>query len=48
MKSPGLHPLFGPGFTASPHFQWYSQSKDILLIWVLDAEIQHFETNYTS
>jgi hypothetical protein len=26
-----LHPVFGPPFTPYPLFQWYPQSKDILL-----------------
>ncbi len=31
LKSPCLHPVFGPVFTPYPLFQWYLQSKDILL-----------------
>jgi len=30
-KQPCLHPVFGPPFTPYPLFQWYPQSKDILL-----------------
>ncbi len=30
-KSPRLHPVFGPAFTPYPLFQWYPQSKEILL-----------------
>jgi hypothetical protein len=26
-----LHPVFGPPFTPYPLFQWYLQSKDILI-----------------
>jgi hypothetical protein len=26
-----LHPVFGPPFTPYPLFQWYPQSKDILI-----------------
>jgi hypothetical protein len=26
-KSPSFHPIFGPGFTPYPLFQWYLQSK---------------------
>jgi len=28
---PCLHPVFGPPFTPYPLFQWYPQSKDILM-----------------
>jgi hypothetical protein len=28
VKSPYLHPLFGPAFTPYPLFQWYPQSKE--------------------
>jgi hypothetical protein len=31
VKSPSLHPVFGPAFTLYPLFQWYGQSKEILL-----------------
>jgi hypothetical protein len=31
VKSPSLCPLFGPAFTPYPLFQWYLQSKEILL-----------------
>jgi hypothetical protein len=31
VKSPCLHPLFGPAFTPYPLFQWYPQSNEILL-----------------
>jgi hypothetical protein len=27
VKSPCLHPVFGPAFTPYPLFQWYPQSK---------------------
>jgi hypothetical protein len=30
-KSPCLHPVFGSPFTPYPLFQWYPQSKEILL-----------------
>jgi len=31
LKSPCPHPVFGPAFTPYPLFQWYPQSKEILL-----------------
>jgi hypothetical protein len=31
VKSPSRHPVFGPPFTPKPLFQWYPQSKEILL-----------------
>jgi hypothetical protein len=31
VKSPCLHPIFGPAFTPYPLFQWYPQSNHILL-----------------
>jgi hypothetical protein len=31
IKSPALHPVFGPVFTPYPLFQWYLQSNEILL-----------------
>jgi hypothetical protein len=31
IKSPSIHPVFGPPFTSYPHFQWYPQSHQILL-----------------
>jgi len=31
VKSPCLHPVFGPAFTPYPLFQWYLQSNEILL-----------------
>jgi hypothetical protein len=31
VKSPCLHPIFWPAFTPYPLFQWYVQSKEILL-----------------
>ncbi len=31
VKSPCLHPVFGPAFTSCPLFQWYLQSNEILL-----------------
>ncbi len=31
LKWPYLHPVFGPPFTPYPLFQWYLQSKDILI-----------------
>jgi hypothetical protein len=31
LKSPSLHPIFGPPFTPKPLFQWYLQSKKFLL-----------------
>jgi hypothetical protein len=31
VKSPCLHPEFGPAFTPYPFFQWYLQSNEILL-----------------
>jgi hypothetical protein len=31
LKSPCLHPVFGPPFPPPPLFQWYPQSKEILL-----------------
>jgi len=31
VKSPCLHPLFGPAFTPYPLFKWYPQSKENLL-----------------
>jgi hypothetical protein len=30
-KSPCLHPVIGPPFTPYPVFQWYLQSKEMLL-----------------
>jgi len=31
VKSPYLNQVFGPAFTPYPIFQWYPQSKEILL-----------------
>jgi hypothetical protein len=31
IKSPCLHPVFGPAFIPYPLFQWYRQNKEILL-----------------
>jgi hypothetical protein len=31
IKSPAVHPVFGPVFTPYPLFQWYPQSNEILL-----------------
>jgi len=31
VKSPSLHPVFGPVFTPYPLFQWYLQNKEICL-----------------
>jgi hypothetical protein len=31
LKSPCLHPVFGPVFTPYPLFPWYLQSKDIFI-----------------
>ncbi len=30
-KQPCFHPVFGPPFTPYPLFQWYLQSRDILI-----------------
>jgi len=47
LKSPCLHPVFGPAFTPYPLFQWYRQCKEI---W--NAENQRLmhkaENNYSN
>jgi hypothetical protein len=48
MKSPSLHPVFGPPFTPYPLFQWYPQSKQLLLnlsmkCWNLASNAQGLE-----
>jgi hypothetical protein len=50
-KKCSLHPLFGPPFTPSSLFQWYPQSKDILVnlstkCWYSAFNATRFETNY--
>jgi len=46
VMSPCLRPVFGPGFTPYPLFQWYPQSKEILLamsqIWDRGSGETHF------
>jgi hypothetical protein len=41
IKAPYLNPVFGPAFTPYPLFQWYPQSKEILLNGAWNAETQH-------
>jgi hypothetical protein len=54
VKSPCfLHPVFGPPFTPYPLFQWYPQSKEILLnlsmkCSKLSSQCTRFKCNYRS
>jgi hypothetical protein len=45
VKSPCLHPIFGPTFT--PIFEWYPQSKEILLNLRFSIYCTRFETSYS-
>jgi hypothetical protein len=38
VKSPCLHPLFGPPFTPYPLFQWYPQENDIIETFMFSEE----------
>jgi hypothetical protein len=53
IKSSCMHPVFGPAFTPYRLFQWYPQSKKILLnlsmkCWNSAFKCTRFESNYNS